>query len=100
MEGLGGNVSELKMWGTRLLLKRVGRDAVNDVMPSGLIDPNADAHQRHNQWEIQAVGDGVRDVMLAPGARVIVRAWATEEVRLGDDVYRIAYENDVVGVLA
>lgn len=90
----------LQMWGTRLLLKRVGRDAVNDVMPSGLIDPNADAHQRHNQWEVAAIGDGVLDrLMLAPGARVIVRAWATEEVRLDEDVFRVAYEHDIVGVL-
>lgn len=89
----------LQMWGNRVLLKRVGVEVVNDVMPSGLIDPNADAHQRHNQWEVAATGDGVQDVMIAPGARVIARAWATEEIRLGNDVFRVAYEHDIVGVV-
>src|SRR3990167_7760741 len=90
---------ELQMWGNRILLKRVGVGAASDVLPSGLIDPNADAHQRHMQWDVVSVGDGVEDVMLQPGARVITRAWATEEIRLGDDVFRVAYEDNVVAVL-
>lgn len=89
----------LQMWGNRLLLKRIGAHVVNDVMPSGLIDPNADHRQRHNQWEIVSVGEGVEELALQPGARVIARAWATEEIQLGDDIYRVAYEPDVIGIV-
>lgn len=89
----------LQMWGNRVLLKRVGAEVVNDVLPSGLVDPNADSHQRHNQWEIVSVGDGVEELALQPGARVIARAWATEEIQLGDDTFRVAYEHDVIGIV-
>mgnify|MGYP001592543115 CR=1 FL=1 len=92
-------MSELQMWGNRVLLKRVGQEVVSDVLPSGLIDPNASERQRHNQWEVVSVGDNVREIMLQSGARVIVRAWATEEIRLGDDVFRVAFEHDVIGVV-
>lgn len=90
---------DLQMWGNRVLLKRVGDDVVNDVMPSGLIDPNANARQRHNQWEVVSVGDGVEELALQPGARVIARAWATEEIALDGAVYRVAYEHDVIGIV-
>ena len=89
----------LEVWGSRLLLKAVGADVVNDKIGSLYVPAMAQDRQRHMRWEIVAVGDNVYDPLLAPGLQVLASKWATTEIAWEGERYRVVYEADVIAAV-
>ena len=88
----------LSMWGTRVLL-RAPQD-VEERVGSLVLPEQAQDRQRYRQWEVVAVGARVRELALAPGARVLVSGqWVGEPVRWGDAEYRVVFEEQVIALL-
>lgn len=90
----------LTVWGNRVLLREVGAEVVQEKAGTLFLPQQSAAQQRHNRWEIVAVGDTVEDLMLQPGLEVLISRWATEEMLWEGCRYRVAYAPDIVAVLS
>jgi co-chaperonin GroES (HSP10) len=91
---------DLQMWGTRVLLRAVSDGELSKKSAGGIDLPDSVVdRQKNGRWEIVAVGNGVQDIALQPGAHAIASRWAGQEWKHGDETYRVAYAHDIVGIL-
>lgn len=96
------NKVAIKPLGSRVLIKR--RDA-EDKTEGGLYLPD-NAQEKNQEAVVVAVGSGGKDrngndieFTVKEGDVVLVTKYAGTEVKLGDEVYNILDESEILGVI-
>ena len=91
------DVDRLRIYGNRVLLRALSRDEFATQTAGGLyLPPQAEDRQRYRQWEIAAVGDSVRNVMLQPGLRIITSGrFVGEPYTFDGREYRVIAEENI-----
>lgn len=93
-------MTHLQPNGARVLLTVLNPDILADRTPGGIIlaDISID-RQRYMQYEVCAVGPDC-DPQLQPGQRVAVRRFAGDAFERDRTLYRMAWDRDVVAIIA
>lgn len=87
----------------RLIVKPVSKE---EVSASGLIIPDTASKERPEQGEVIAIGAGkmkedgtVLPMSVKVGDRIVFKAYAPNEVKMGNETYLVLSESDVLAVV-
>lgn len=79
-----------------VLLRALPPSALETRFGALHLPPSAEERQRHRQWEVEAIGPGVQDLVLLPGTRVLVRPRCGQTLARGDETLLMVGEEDVI----
>jgi chaperonin GroES len=88
----------IKPIGDRILVKPVTEE---EVTKSGIVLPDSIDKEKKAEGEIIALGGGekVAPLGLSVGQKVLFGKYAGEEVKVGDDEYKILNHDDILAVV-
>ncbi|MEI6288161.1 MAG: co-chaperone GroES [bacterium] len=88
----------IKPIGDRLLVKPVKEE---EVTKSGIVLPDTVGKEKKAEGEILAVGNGekISKLDLKIGQKVLFGKYAGEDVKVGDDEYKILTHEEVLAVI-
>lgn len=93
----------IKPLGERVLVKQV--EETDEQVKGGIIIPDT-AKEKPQEAEVVALGTGRKDengkalpFEVKVGDKVIVSKYGGTEVKIGDDVYTLVREDDILGVV-
>lgn len=83
-----------------VLLQPLSADEIADQTEGGLwLPPSAEERQRYRQWDVVAVGEGVCEPALLPGARVLVSQYAGTPIVLNYQPYLLVFEERIDAII-
>lgn len=88
----------IKPIGDRVLIKAVAEE---ETTKSGIVLPDTIDKEKKAEGQIQAVGQGdkVAKLGLQAGQKVLFGKYAGEEVKVGDEEYKILNHDDILAVI-
>jgi len=94
---------KIKPLGERVLIKQV--EESDDQVKGGIIIPDT-AKEKPQEAEVVALGTGRKDkdgkdipFEVKVGDKVIVSKYGGTEVKIGDDIYTLVREDDILGIV-
>jgi len=89
---------QLKPLGNRVIVSPLSEE---EVTKSGIILPATVDKEKKAEGKIIAIGDGekIKALNLAEGDTVIFGKYSGEEVKVGDEEYKILNDEDVLAVI-
>jgi chaperonin GroES len=88
----------IKPLGDRVLVKPVKEE---EITASGIVLPDTVDKEKKMEGEIIALGNGEKIVKLglSVGQKVLFKKWGGEEIKDGEEEYKILGYEDVIAVL-
>jgi len=88
----------IKPVGDRLLVKPVKEE---EITKSGIVLPDTISKEKKSEGEIVAIGQGekITKLNLSVGQKVLYGKYAGDEIKSGDENYKILGHEDVLAVI-
>ncbi|HNS34017.1 MAG TPA: co-chaperone GroES [bacterium] len=88
----------IKPIGDRVLVKPVAEE---EVTKSGIVLPDTIDKEKKAEGELVAVGAGekVSQLGLVAGQKVLFGKYAGEEIKVGDDEYKILSHDEILAII-